>query len=292
MELVRDYMCDGGLRHALNELTQQTFGFDFEDWVRGGYFEGGYIPYSFAEDGKILSNASANRMCFLQNGVRKNYIQIGTVMTSEAYRRRGFAKKLVEQILDTYKNKCDGIYLFANLDALDFYRKIGLKEGVEFQYTLKAEYMAGFGKKGRFKPVDGKDQKIRQQYMEAVRASAVNASLEQLNKFGLQMFYTSSLSNVYYADDIDCFAVMEMSGDMLILQSIICRETLPMREIISRIGESCQHLKLGFSPCAGDASLFEASVFNGGGDYRLFYLGKELESIEKEKLFFPLLSHA
>ena len=80
MQLVSNYMRDDALRHALNDLTKKTFGFDFESWVTGGYFEGDYIPFSFIEDGKIISNVSANRMSFLQNGVEKNYIQIGTVM--------------------------------------------------------------------------------------------------------------------------------------------------------------------------------------------------------------------
>lgn len=61
MELVSNYMRDDALRHALNDLTKKTFGFDFEDWVTGGYFEGDYIPYSFIENGKIISNVSANR---------------------------------------------------------------------------------------------------------------------------------------------------------------------------------------------------------------------------------------
>lgn len=37
MELVSNYMCDDTLRHALNDLTKKTFGFDFESWVTGGY---------------------------------------------------------------------------------------------------------------------------------------------------------------------------------------------------------------------------------------------------------------
>ena len=54
---------------------------------------------------------------FLQNGVEKNYIQIGTVMTDEAYRRQGLAKKLMDHVVNQYKDSCDGFYLFANLYA-------------------------------------------------------------------------------------------------------------------------------------------------------------------------------
>ena len=62
MKLVSDYMRDDTLRHALNELTRKVFYFDFENWVVNGYFEGDYIPYSFLEDGRIISNVSVNRM--------------------------------------------------------------------------------------------------------------------------------------------------------------------------------------------------------------------------------------
>jgi len=36
----------------------------------------------------------------------------------------------------------------------------------------------------------------------------------------------------------------------------------------------------------------ESEIYDGADDYRLFYMGEELESIEKERLYFPDLSHA
>lgn len=87
MRLVKDYMRDDVLRHGLNELTRKTFCFDFEKWVTNGYFEGDYIPYSFEEEGRIISNVSANRMYFEQNGQKRYYIQIGTVMTDKDHRK-------------------------------------------------------------------------------------------------------------------------------------------------------------------------------------------------------------
>lgn len=290
MELISDYMENAALRHKLNELTQKTFCFDFEKWVTGGFFEGDYIPYSFMENGKIVSNVSVNKMVFIQNGTRRNYIQLGTVMTDPDYRNRGLAKMLMEYVLSRYEGDCDGIYLFGDLSALGFYRKSGFREGIQYQYALKEAFCGKAGK--LFHSVDREDPQVRSRYMDAVRGSAVNASLEQVNKFGLQMFYTSDLQNTYYAEDIDCFAVMETEGDTLILQSVICRGPLPMQEILVRIPMKYSHLKLGFSPRGEDTGLFQAEPFDGGEDYRLFYRGKTLESIAKEKLFFPMLSHA
>lgn len=288
MELIHSYMEDDALRHKLNDLTQKTFGFDFENWVKDGYFEGDYIPYSFLENGKVISNVSANRMRFTQNGVIKEYIQIGTVMTDPAFRNQGLAKKLMKHVMAQYEDCCEGIYLFSDPGALGFYQKLGFAEGLQYRYRLKGE-TARKEAVSPFLPVspDGKSR-----YMDAVRQSAVNASLEQINKFGLQMFYMADLSDVYYAADIDCYAVMKAEKDTLLLQSIICRRHWPMKEILARMDVKYKNLFLGFAPCREDRSLFDAEVFDGGEDYRLFYRGKALESIEKEKLFFPVLSHA
>lgn len=292
MELISNYMRDDTLCHALNDLTKKTFGFDFESWVTGGYFEGDYIPYSFMEDGKIISNVSANRMTFLQNGVKKNYIQIGTVMTDETYRKQGLAKKLMDHVVNQYRDCCDGFYLFANLGAVDFYDKCGFSRVNEYCYWIKEEFCQNRPAGERFLPVDPTDMQMKQKYMDMVCHSAVNSSMEQINKFGLQMFYTADLENVSYAKDMDCFIVTEMEGDTLLLQSVICADQVPLSDVLQRVGGEFRQCRLGFTPAKEDRGMCVAERYDGSDDYRLFCLGQELKSIEQEKLYFPELSHA
>lgn len=292
MELVSNYMRDDTLRHALNDLTKKTFGFDFESWVTGGYFEGDYIPYSFIEDGTIISNVSANRMTFLQNGVEKNYIQIGTVMTDKAYRRQGLAKKLMDHVVKQYKDDCDGFYLFANLDAVDFYNKCGFSKETEYRYSVKNEFCMRKSAGEIFMPVNTGDKQMKQKYMDMVRRSAVNSSLEQLNKFGLQMFYTADMENIYYAKDMDCFIVADMEENTLLLQSIICENYVTLLDVLQRVRGEYHKCQLGFTPALKDMDICVAEQYDGADDYRLFYLGEHLKSIENEKLYFPELSHA
>ena len=153
MEMISNYMRDDDSRHMLNELTRKTFGFDFEGWVTNGYFEGEYIPYSLVEEGTMLSNVSANRMRFLQNGEEKFYIQIGTVMTDEDYRKRGLAARLIKHVIAEYENECDGIYLFGNLDALGFYEKMGFQTMDQYRYFVKEEAIGRDEGVEEFKPV-------------------------------------------------------------------------------------------------------------------------------------------
>ena len=72
-----------------------------------------------------------------------------------------------------------------------------------------------------FVRLDSSDEKSKEAYCEAVRNSVANGAFEQENKYGLQMFYTSNLENVYYSKDIDCFAVMEQDGDTITLLLVV-----------------------------------------------------------------------
>ncbi len=291
MELISDYMRDDSRRHMLNELAGKTFGIDFESWVTQGYFEGDYIPYSFVDEGRIVSNVSANRMKFMQNGSMKYYVQLGTVMTDESYRKQGLAAKLMKHVIDEYERECDGIYLFGDLSALEFYRKMGFEVEDQYRYHVKDEFCYFDNTKDRFMPVKDMDDEIRKSYLELVRNSAYQSSFEQINKYGLQMFYTAGLDNVFYADDIKCFIVLEQE-ECAVFQSVLCREKVALADVVSRIDTEDYKCRLGFTPLDEDVKICISEVYDGGDDYRLFYRGEELKSIERDKLYFPDLSHA
>lgn len=299
MGFIKDYMNNTILRHELNDLTQEVFGFDFEDWVQNGYYEGDYIPYSYEENGRLIANVSVNRMEFIQNGQERYYIQLGTVMTKEEFRKQGYAKRLMERVLEDYKENCDGIYLFANLNALDFYKKMGFSIEMQYRYTLKEDIIVKIQEIAKkhitedcFKQIDASEQLQKNRYMEAVRHSAVNTALEQKNKYALQMFYTARMENVYYSSKLDCYIVMERQEDILYLQSIICTKKIRLEEILSYIQEEYTNLILGFTPCTEDTCLCISQIYDGEDDYRLFFYGEKLKDIETEKLYFPELSHA
>lgn len=288
MELVHDYMLQPELRQALNNLTQQVFGFDFENWVAKGYFQGEYTPWSLMDKGKMVCNISANAMEFIQNGQPHRYIQLGTVMTHPDYRNKGLASSLMRYVLSIYEPAWEGIYLFGNLDALDFYRKLGFCEMTEHVPALKEAHVPLLGQSPSFRPLQKEEEGA---YMDALRHAAVNAALEQTNRFGLQLFYTGNFDNVRYCPELDCYAVWEDEDSRLTLQSLICRRPLSLKEVLPRLPKA-HALTLGFTPLSADAHLFTLTPYDGGDDYRLFYRGKALSSIAEEKLLFPALSHA
>ena len=137
MELIRHYMEDDRLRAALNALTRKTFGFDFEGWYAAGGWEGDYLPYALMDGGRMIANVSVNRMRFLQNGQERHYVQLGTVMTDEAFRRRGLASQLMRAAMDDMRGACDGFYLFGDLSALGFYDKAHFSRCFQAHFGIK-----------------------------------------------------------------------------------------------------------------------------------------------------------
>ena len=206
------------------------------------------------------------------------------------YRKQGLAAKLMQHIIREYEDKCDGIYLFGNLGAVGFYRKMGFDIGNQYMYFVKEE-LCNSGKAGEpFMPVSEMGEAIKQKYKELVRLSYPHSAFEQMNKFGLQMFYTSGMDNVYYSGDLDCYIVKEQDGDTVI-SSVLCKKKTTLAEVLKRIDVE-NRLRLGFVPLGEDNDLCECSLYDGADDYRLFYRGTELEAIERDKLYFPDLSHA
>ena len=87
------------LRGAYNALTEGTFGFSFEVWYRMGYWGDFHVPYALFDGGRAVANVSVNRMEVLYDGAVRRCFQLGTVMTDPAYRRRGLARRLMEEVL-------------------------------------------------------------------------------------------------------------------------------------------------------------------------------------------------
>lgn len=102
------------IRKSFNELTRNIFCFDFVNWYQSGHWGELYIPHVLLDGEKVISNVSVNLMQFDMCGQKKNYLQLGTIMTDLQYRGQGLNRWIMEKILKEFKNKVDGIYLFGN----------------------------------------------------------------------------------------------------------------------------------------------------------------------------------
>jgi len=138
VRLISNYKDNVELRDSFNRLAHRTFGIDFEAWYSQGFWDDRYDAYSFVDGSEVVSNVSVSKLDWVWGGKRLRALQIGTVMTDEAYRGRGLSRRLLEHILVKYDGQYEVIYLFANETVLDFYPKFGFKPLMEssFEYQI------------------------------------------------------------------------------------------------------------------------------------------------------------
>ena len=287
LELVSDYKENEELRNSLFELAQKTFGIDFEPWRRNGFWGECCIPYSIAHEKRIVANVFVNHMHFRIDGMERYFIQLGTVMTEEAYRGRGLIRTLVERIFEEYEAGADGIYLFANDSVLDFYPKFGFERAQEYQYS---KAISGIRKRSAVK-VSMETSADYGDFVKKLAAYKANGSFCMEKNSGLIMFYLISPMKdcVYYIEKADAYAVAEIKGDTMLLHEIFSKEEADIDEVVRAFGEGVARVVLGFSPkCRNE---FEISVLQEE-ETTLFVKGNGFSDFSLEKKRFPILSHA
>ncbi|TAI46946.1 GNAT family N-acetyltransferase [Flagellimonas allohymeniacidonis] len=286
-QFVKNFRDNADLRKSLNELTTVTFGFDFEQWYQDGYWGDHYVPYSLLHNDKIISNVSISKIEFNIENKAKLGIQIGTVMTDEAYRKRGLNKFILERVLGEWKDRCDFIYLFANDSVLDFYPKFNFKRLVEYQHSKIVKPSGASG----IKQLNMANEKEKEQLIEAIRTSAPVSKVAARNNVPLVMFYCLSFkkNSIYYIESLKAIVVAEYEGDTLIVDDVFCRETVDVNEVIQYMSKKGTHkAALGFTPL--DETDFSTSLVTG--EDTLFVWKDHLGFFKNNQCRFPVLSHA
>lgn len=285
------------LRASFNELTRQTFCFDFVGWYEAGQWGDFYIPHVLLDGEKVVSNVSVNIMQFDLQGVKKNYIQLGTVMTDNAYRGQGLNREIMERIMAEYKGKVDGIYLFGNDDVVNYYPKFGFKPAKEYEYYLSC------GNAGEVEPyalekVDMQDTAQAEKFYDFMHAYKVEAGQPNQNdamymseNVNLFQFWlgTGYGDNVYYLPEMNTYAILEVDGDRVVICQIFGKDEVDVLRLAKTVNESVSEVVLGYTPVHKEKYLVREHKEE---DCTMFIIGEDLERIEQEKMMFPLLSHA
>jgi hypothetical protein len=111
-----------------------------------------------------------------------------------------------------------------------------------------------------------------------------------MDNFGLTAFWAMGpmYNLIYYYADEDAYLIAYIKEGHLWLHQIISTHKVNLEKVISSFGSNIKKVSLGFTP--NDTNGYEVKELHKE-DCTLFYLGKDLENIEKNKLMFPTLSH-
>lgn len=285
------------LRESFNELTRQTFGFDFVGWYEAGQWGDFYIPHVLLDGEKVVSNVSVNIMQFDVQGVKKNYIQLGTVMTDNAYRGRGLNREIMEHIMEEYGDKVDGIYLFGNDDVVNYYPKFGFKAAKEYEYYQTCENTSN-DDAYVLEKVDMQDVAQAEKFYDFMRAYKVEADEVNQND---AMFMSENVNlfqfwlgagygdNVYYLPEMNAYAILEVDENRVLVCQIFGKEEVDILCLAKAINKDVTEVVLGYTPVHKEKYLVREHKEE---DCTMFIIGEDLMCMEEEKMMFPVLSHA
>lgn len=284
--LKKGYQDDEKARNSFNRLAGQIFGLDFENWYQNGYWKNNYIPYSILKGDEVLANVSVSPMSFRENGELKQYIQLGTVMTSKSCRNQGLIRQLMQEIQNDYEGKADGWFLFANESVLDFYPKFGYRRSDEFEY-VKAVTIDEDAVAVKVQIEENADLLKLQQSM---KESCSQSSLWLESRVELTMFYALDYmrNKIYFIPGQNAYVFVSFEKGQLYLHQVFAPEKVNLDRIAAAFGREVTSLILGFSPIEKQG--FTCRKMKDS-DTVLHVKGSALDRIERECLRIPELAH-
>lgn len=265
---VKGYRENESLRESFNSLARETFGIEFETWYQYGFWTDKYQPYSFIDNGKVVANVSVNILNLIINNEEKKAVQIGTVMTHPDYRNQGLSKRLMDKVLEDYKN-VDLFYLFANETVLDFYPKFGFESLKEVQYTMDYNHVPS--KNLKINKLNGRNQDdLAFIYKLAARKQPLSRTFAAINNEELLMFYCLMVfsQDLYYLEDEQALVIFQIDDQVLHLYDIVSLENVSTLDILRKISNENitqiifhyqpddQELELKKQPYQSDTVLF------------------------------------
>lgn len=287
MKVVKNYRDNKELRESFNKLAEATFGLNFEGWYQTGYWGDNYNPYSIVIDGEVVSNVSVNKTNMLVNGEIKHFIQLGTVMTSELYRNRGYIRMIMNEILSDYSEIVDGMYLFANDSVCEFYPKFGFVQSKEYYHTKKVNNVD----ESNMRKCVMDNPEAWKQLERVMEQNAFRGNFDMVENNGLIMFYVTQFMNedVYYHEESDTFVVMEVEERGVFIHNIFSTTLNKMDDVLKLLGKEIDSVTLGFTPL--NSEVYEVNELKED-DCTFFIRGEEMKILEEKKFRIPSLAHA
>lgn len=285
---------NSALRRSFDALAQKTFGLTFEGWYQSGGWQADYQPHALAEGTRVVANVSVSRCPMRLDGVQMQLVQLGTVMVDDACRGQGLARRLMESACETWADRCDGMFLFANDSVLDFYPKFGFRPMQETIFERTADQPAlSPAKRMRATPLSARSDSDMQLLRRLFAKGNPFARFAMAGNEGLMRFYAEQFlcGGLRWLPEADMAVILEEDGDTATIWDCFGSGAAPLAEVLAAvIPPEARRVRLGFTPA--DPAGFSTQPLKED-DTTLFVRGHALaEQLASARLMFPLLAHA
>lgn len=276
------------LRRGLDKLAQKVFGgLTFETWYEGGYWNEKFVPYTLFKDDEAVANILVVHFDIRFQEIDRHYIQLSTVMVDKNYRGRGLLRFLMKKFLEDYKEKCDGMYLYANDSVLEFYPKFGFKKELEYEYSK--EIKSGTGKVIKLSLNNRENMEL---LVKMCKEGNPYSDIDMKDSHEIILFHCIKefQDNIYYLPEDKVIVIAKQERDKLICYDIYGNPHLSIEYILSHIIKTgCNKIVLGFTP--REKQKYTISLCEEINT-TLFVLSNKENIFEHQQIMLPIICHA
>ncbi len=198
-----EYWDDQKALGAFKEFVLKIHGLDFSEWESGGYWDNAYTPFSFFKGDSIVASVCIYLLDAVIDGETTHLAQISGVGTLPEWRRKGLNRQLTDIGLEWAQGRQDGVFLFADTDAIPFYRKCGFRPIDEYVESLELTPVSNCG--GAVKLDPGRKYDRGRIYNYAKQRTPVSDRFSVLNAKLVMFHALHGLRNhVYEIPDLEC----------------------------------------------------------------------------------------
>jgi predicted N-acetyltransferase YhbS len=222
-------------------------GVDFRLWYARCGWPPSFVVRALVEGTEIVSSVARSAMQVVVGGRPCSAWQLGTVGTLAERRGRGFAARLLREVLA--QAAAEPLFLFANDTVLDFYPRFGFERAEEHGFVVERRVRPAPDRARRLELGEPEHRRL----VERLGASALPVT----ERFGARNYGTTLLwhltyshpEDVYYLDDQAAVIVARASGDVLTVYDVVAEHAFDLGAALPRVIErEIARFEFGFTP--------------------------------------------
>jgi predicted N-acetyltransferase YhbS len=279
----RSFSSDPNLSDRLFELVEMTFP-GLNDLVECGRklgvpWEAVSTPFIHFHDDVAITHVGVLEIPMEIMGQRVTVGGIHGVATREEFRRRGYYREVMQEVLEY----CDQMYetLVLTTPEPEYYLPFGFRVLEEYIFHVQCSSKGNTNGWRILDFSDSKDIALLHRLLET--RTPVSHVVGVVNEKAV-FFVNECSRTLYYAEDLDLIACMEIENNRLHIFDLVATKIYSLKEILVRIPQLIEEVKIYFSPDRLDVDNVQAFPYQLE-DTLLMVRGKF--AAEEEKFMLP-----
>ncbi len=287
LKIIENYREQSIYRNLFFDFTPKAlYGADFKQWYLKEKWDSNYKAVSLLKGGQIIANVSYSTMKIWLAGELTSAIQLATVGTLPAFKNKGYARKLMNFVLEKVDRDYQLVFLFANEHVLDFYPKFGFVQKQETLFYANGEGFVPAFNAIQLSLASNSDYKLLTEFIQRRQPITKKFGADNYSHilwWHIIYYYHQCL---YYVPALATIVIFEILDGELHIYDILSDRPMTFSTLVPQlIANPIRKIVFYFTPELLDVTYEESEIYT---DSPLFVRGSFPEMLNNYK--FPALA--